>query len=247
MKKLIPFLLIGLIACGETPEAEEAIVQEPESASAQPAEDQGEQPIAVETFGRNSFKLPIDPEQCLVKWIGTSVTGNHSGNIKVKSGEIEVRDSVLVKATVVFDMSSIRPEGMGPSMRAKLIGDLKSANFFDVANHPTATFSLKTYEVLPRSDLLNMDTTIYLISPNHYVTGDMEIRGVTKSMTFPAHLFISPRGVQARGVINVDRTLWGIDYKADKTFGQEQIHPLFNIDFTFTYDALTAPEGYGEL
>jgi polyisoprenoid-binding protein YceI len=79
--------------------------------------------------------------------------------------------------------------------------DLRSATYFDVAQYPNITFKSTKIEPTGKSDFT--------------VTGDLTIKNVTKSVTFPAHVEgIIPDKVGVRvgysGKLTIDRRDWGI-------------------------------------
>jgi polyisoprenoid-binding protein YceI len=84
------------------------------------------------------------------------------GDFEKVSGKIVYDETDLTKSTadIVIDAASVN------SRVAKRDADLRSANFLDVANHPTITFKSKRVEK-------SGDGTLK-------VTGDLTIRGVTK-------------------------------------------------------------------
>ncbi len=80
--------------------------------------------------------------------------------------------------------------------------DLRSATYFDVAQYPNITFNSTKIEPNGKSDFT--------------VTGDLTIKNVTKSVTFPAHVEgIIPDKVGVRvgynGKLTIDRRDWGIN------------------------------------
>jgi polyisoprenoid-binding protein YceI len=81
----------------------------------------------------------------------------------------------------------------------KLAGHLKSADFFDVAKFPKATFSSTT--IRPGS------------APSAFnITGKLDLHGVSKPLTFPATIRLTPESVEATGEIKLNRKDFGIVY-----------------------------------
>jgi polyisoprenoid-binding protein YceI len=44
------------------------------------------------------------------------------------------------------------------------------------------------------------------------VTGNLTMRGTTKSVTFPANVMMQGDKVMAKAMFNIDRTAWGLMY-----------------------------------
>ncbi|MFT5566145.1 MAG: polyisoprenoid-binding protein YceI, partial [Glaciecola sp.] len=71
----------------------------------------------------------------------------HEGTINVKSGSVFVENGTLESGSFVVDLSTIAPTDNGYNVAEgktpeALVGHLSSADFFDVANYPTASFEI---------------------------------------------------------------------------------------------------------
>ena len=73
------------------------------------------------------------------------VAGGHKGTLAFKSGELTYKNNELTGGTFVVDMNSlaVTDEGMDAKGKEKLLGHLKSDDFFSVKKFPTATLTLK--------------------------------------------------------------------------------------------------------
>ena len=90
-------------------------------------------------------KYTVNNTESTVEWIGTKVSGYHSGTVMIKSGELTVSNGTVTSGNFVMDMPSIiatGPDKVKPEANAKLTGHLHSADFFDVNNFPEATFTI---------------------------------------------------------------------------------------------------------
>ena len=87
----------------------------------------------------------------------------------------------------------------------QLTGHLKTADFFDVAKYPKATFVSTRIE----PNTANGAT--------HTITGNFDLHGVKKSISFPATIQVSPDSVSANAEFSINRKDFGINYpgKAD--------------------------------
>jgi polyisoprenoid-binding protein YceI len=110
------------------------------------------------------------------------------------------------------------PKEVDAKSNAKLLGHLKSADFFDVQKHPEAVFELtelKPFEGAvkdtadPRQDEINE----YKVgNPTHTVSGNMTIKGITKNIAFPARITVNGDNAEAVAKFNIDRKEWNIVY-----------------------------------
>lgn len=140
-----------------------------------------------------------------IQWTGSGIGKAHTGTLQLKSGSVEVSGKNITGATFEFDMNSMAWEG-----DARLIGHLKSADFFDVQKYPTATFKATKVEALH---------PIAAGLPNYKITGDLTIRDKTDKVTFDAVLTNTNGVWTAKGDFMIpDRTKFGITYNSKKFF-----------------------------
>lgn len=155
---------------------------------------------SVKSTAVNTSKSTID-------WVGKKVLGQHNGKIKIQSGTILTKNGILAGGEFVIDMKSITNEDLtDPDYNKKLIGHLTSADFFNVEQFPTS--NVKITKVLKLTN-----------KPNTYnLTADLTIKGITKSITFPATFKAAGNGFEGNAKITVDRTLWDIKYGSSNFF-----------------------------
>jgi len=147
----------------------------------------------------------VDAAQSSVKWIGKKVTGEHSGNVTISSGSLTTASNAITAGTVDIDLSTITSTDItDPASNAKLIGHLKSADFFNVASFPKATL------VITSSKLKS--------AGNYDVTGNLTIKGITHPITFPATIQVTADKINATAAITIDRTKYDIKYRSASFF-----------------------------
>jgi len=148
----------------------------------------------------------VDVENSVIHWKGTKPTGAHLGTVKLKSGALKVENGKLQSGEFVIDMNSIVDTDIPADneYNAKLVGHLKSKDFFDVAEYPTAQFVITKVE--------EKDGKLA-------VTGNLRIKDVTKSITIPATISVVDGVVIFKSEpFKVDRADFGIKYKSKKFF-----------------------------
>lgn len=173
------------------------------------------------TASTTGISFKVDTTSSKVKWVGTKVTAYHSGSINIKSGELKVTENTLTGGEFVMDMNSILvsgPTGSNPEMNAKLNGHLKAADFFDVEKNPEAKFvvtDVKSFSGTAQdtTDPRQESISEYKVTnPTHEVSGNLTIKGITKNISFPAKITVTPSSIDAIAKFNIDRTQWNIVY-----------------------------------
>lgn len=160
-----------------------------------------------------------------IEWIGTKVTGYHTGTVPIKSGEMYVNNNEVTAGNFVMDVANMTISAVkgDTSGNAKLLGHLKSGDFFDVAKFPEAVFELtaiKPYEGGPVKDTADerqAEISEYKVTdPTHTISGNLTMKGVTKNIEFPARITVSGNTAEAVAKFNIDRKNWGIVYEGKK-------------------------------
>lgn len=208
--KSIPVLLLLASSCKDAPKADEAQTAEAK---------------AVQTEAPAATGYKADLQKSSVKWIGTKPTGRHNGNIMLKEGTVNVENNNIQSGSFVIDLNTMAAYDDDGKSNAKLQDHLKSADFFEVEKYGTATFDITSVQAgtpTDNKDLVMKDAT-------HTVTGNLKIKEIIKSISFPAKVSIADGKVVADAVFNMDRTLWGINYKSDKSLGDKMIYSDVNI------------------
>lgn len=166
-----------------------------------------------------------DLTQSTIQWTGTKPVGQHTGTFTMKSGAINVADNNVTGGKFIIDINSlviIDKDTMGTS---KLKGHLLSPDFFDAANHSEAGFEITG--VTAGTDTTNKD--LVMKDATHTITGNLTLKGTSKSISFPAKIVVTDANVTADANFNIDRTQWGLVYGNDKSLGDKFIRPEVNI------------------
>ena len=90
---------------------------------------------------KKASNLKVNTAKSELTWVGKKVTGEHTGKISLKEGTITLDGAKLTGGKFVADLTSITCTDLtDKEYNGKLIGHLKSDDFFGVEKHPTATF-----------------------------------------------------------------------------------------------------------
>lgn len=136
----------------------------------------------------------IDTSQSQLRWVGAKVTNSHEGGFHVYDGTIAVDGGEPAHVRIGIDVGTIWTDS------EKLIGHLKSPDFFDVEQYPDAVFEADSFQPIDSA------------GATHLVTGNLTMRGTTNSISFPATITVEPDRVRARANFIIDRQDWGVSY-----------------------------------
>lgn len=162
----------------------------------------------------------VDIKSSQVVWKAYKVTGSHTGNIQLKSGNLEFTNGALTGGKFEIDMNSIACTDLSGEYAGKLVGHLKSDDFFGVATYPTSKFVIT--KVVSRG------------TPGAYkIQGDLTIKGITQSIKFNADLKEDGSKTVAEAKITVDRSDYNIRYGSGSFFenlGDKTIYDDFDLE-----------------
>ncbi|MEZ4888068.1 MAG: YceI family protein [Chitinophagales bacterium] len=214
MNKFLQFfvalvLTIGMVSCQSAPDAPKADTQEAKDTT---------------TPTKAGEELMIDLEQSSVTFIGTKPTGQHTGVVKISKGSsLTINNGEITGGKFEMDLTSFKITDLEGENGEKLTNHLKSNDFFDVVNHPTATFEVTG--VKPYAGEEGNEAS----GATHMISGNLTLKGVTKNIAFPASLGVDRGMARGRANFNIDRTEWGLAYGNDKSLGDRFINPQVNI------------------
>ena len=130
-------------------------------------------------------------------WVGAKVTASHPGSFQKFSGAIGLADNDIAKSGVFV---AIETASITTGDSPKLVGHLKSPDFFDVEKFPFATFTSTAIKAGGEG------------GASHTVTGTLDLHGVQKSVTFPATITASAEAVTVKAEFSINRKDFNIVY-----------------------------------
>jgi polyisoprenoid-binding protein YceI len=149
----------------------------------------------VSTAPAAAQKYVITPENSKIEFVGSKVTGSHNGSFEKFSGTIDyLGQPEKSRVNISIDSASLTADD------PKLTEHLKTADFFDVAKYPQATFV--STDIKPGGEN----------GASHTITGNLNLHGVTKSVTFPATITVSPDAITVNSSFSINRKDFGINF-----------------------------------
>lgn len=160
-------------------------------------------------------------DKTTVKWKGSKVvSGSHEGTLNLKSGKLVMENGILTGGMIVMDMGSITNSDLDEKGQARLVGHLRSDDFFSVEKFPEASFKLSKSEMTD-------DNTLKVI-------GDLTIKGHTKAISFLSNVEKGEKSLIFMGTMEVDRSLFDVRFGSGKFFdnlGDKAINDIFTLEF----------------
>lgn len=188
MKKFIrPIFALSvvatIVACGAAPEPKDEAKKE----------ETKEEPKVMEAK-TVAVKLP----ESSIMWSGSVIGGySHEGTLALTEGSIEMKGNDITGGSFTVDMKTMTPtdENYSEDHSAEmLVGHLSTGDFFLVDSFPTASFVIKAADMT-----------------NKTITGDLTIKGITKSVTVE-EVAVNAEAGEATGNLTFNRQDFGVTY-----------------------------------
>jgi len=156
---------------------------------------------APENGRQGGEKLTITTENSKVEFVASKVTRSHNGSFRQFSGTIDLMNSDPLQSVVSISIDA----GSVTTDEPDLTKHLQTPDFFDVAKFPKATFVSTKIEPSTAN------------GATHSVTGNFDLHGIKKSISFPATIQVGPGSVSVNADFAINRKDFALNYpgKAD--------------------------------
>ena len=136
------------------------------------------------------------------EWLGGA---RHDGSVQLVSGSIDISSSSDVNGKFIVDLNSMKCFDLkNEGTNKKLIGHLKSDDFFDVTNYPNAVLELVSGKN---------------ISGNEFkFNGNLTIKGRTHAITFKGTVIENNLSYDADLKLIFDRSKYDVRYRSASLF-----------------------------
>ena len=157
----------------------------------------------------NMSNYTVDVNESFLVWRGKSLTDEHVGGIKIKSGHInfEIEGQRQSQALIVVDMNSITCTDIeDKDDNEKLVDHLKNEDFFEVSEYPEAKIQFSEM----------------MVDPNGIVnaTGFLTVKGITRDVNVNLDWVKNQEEgkLYIAGYFMFDRAQFDIRYKSTSFF-----------------------------
>lgn len=149
----------------------------------------------VPASSQSGQRYAINQNNSKIEFVGSQVTASHNGSFEKFQGQIDFNGKPETsRVSIDIEMTSVNTD------TPELTTHLKTADFFDVGKFPQATFvstEIKTGGAQ---------------GSTHTITGNLQLHGVTKSISFPANIAIGADDVSVDSTFAINRRDFGINY-----------------------------------
>lgn len=166
-------------------------------------------------------KKEVNAEKSTVTWKAYKVTGSHTGTVALQQGSLIFDNGQLSGGEFTVDMTTLTATDLEGEWKDKLVGHLKSDDFFSVEKHQLSTLVF---------------TQVKATGKNSYeITADLTIKGITHPVTFDLSVY----GSKANATLKVDRAQYDIRFGSGSFFdnlGDKTIYDEFDMVVDLEWD-----------
>lgn len=166
-------------------------------------------------------KKEVNAEKSTVTWKAYKVTGSHTGTVALQQGALIFDNGQLSGGEFTVDMTTLTATDLEGEWKDKLVGHLKSDDFFSVEKHQLSTLVF---------------TQVKATGKNSYeITADLTIKGITHPVTFDLSVY----GSKANATLKVDRAQYDIRFGSGSFFdnlGDKTIYDEFDMVVDLEWD-----------
>ena len=185
--------------------------------------------MILATVGLTAQDMKVDTQKSNLKWHGEKVTGEHWGNIDLKEGWLSWDNNKLTDGEFVIDMASITNTDIeDEGYIAKLVGHLKSDDFFGVNKYPTAKLEIKGSEKFQNNK------------------AKVKAHLTIKETTLPIEFEAQKEGNWFMAEIVIDRSKYDVRYGSGSFFDNLGDKTIYD-DFTLTVKIATMDKNTADL
>jgi|TARA_X000000368_G_scaffold257522_1_gene203499 polyisoprenoid-binding protein YceI len=199
MKRILIFILISNFAFGQLldrSEKELIPTKRFDNVAKRQIDENLISPIIILDAGKSKFV-----------WSGGLKFGpkTHNGKLRLLNGNINL-DNQNISGEVLINMLSLTNSELVGSSSERLVGHLRSADFFDVEKYPTAKLSIKNSKVIQKLD----DGRYKML-----IDGEMTVKSKTNLISFEAIIDLDSEIKTAEGVLVFNRNDFGVQYRSE--------------------------------
>jgi polyisoprenoid-binding protein YceI len=158
----------------------------------------------------------VNGEKSTVKWVGKKIGKQHNGTVGLKEGSFKIEDNRFVSGTFIIDLNVMTDESSSDPLKpSRLVGHLKSDDFFNVEKYPEAKLEIIGSEPFEKGE--------------SKVKGNLTIRGITHPLEFK----VLQKGAIFSSSLVFDRSIYDVKYGSGKIFqdlGDKAIQDEIAID-----------------
>ncbi len=166
----------------------------------------------------------LKPEHAEINWVGMKLTGQHEGEIKLKSGQVSIENEDQLSGKLDLNMQSIRIIDIpNPKSNKKLMDVFNSESFFNPSNYPTATIKITETKSIQEDSLI--------------VKALLKIKSIEREIQFKTAYRKTNEGFSTSGTIKINRQDFDIRYGSGflDRLGDAAIKDIFLIHYQLNY------------
>lgn len=214
---LLIFVAVSIFSCDKPPTGDRAIITDE---------------VLVEQGVGDAFE--VDTVNSWVRFTGHGMGKDQLGTINVVYGSVMADGDKVTGGTFLMDFASLaikrRPEQEGETDDAGPVPRLLTGDIFEPETFGTSEFVITKIE--PYKPKEGEESLVK--GANFSVSGNLQVKNVTKNITFPARIDLDGDRLEGEADFDIDRRQWALEYgdglTLDDNFFSEKVNIELHIE-----------------
>ncbi len=191
-------IFILFYSCAESPKNEDSRINES---------------LVISKSNEADRNYIIDSARSFISWTGSNSLISHYGIFHIDHGFLSMKDSAVAGGEIYISLKNIKILDLrdNPDESNRLSAFMASKSFFDVQKFPIAKFEIDSLKPINISVEERVKSTKNISDyPTDSVYGKLTIKGITKTIKFPAKIDLRYFSIQSSATFNINRHLWNL-------------------------------------
>lgn len=164
-------------------------------------------------------------------WIRLSWTGvgkNHPATFQMRFGKVMANRNEVTSGNFIIDITSMQMADGGEISDERSSPHLVAGGALDPTAFGTTKFEITNIEAYKQKD----EDKSLVKGANFMVSGNLQVRTVTKNITFPARVDLDGNTLKANADFDIDRRQWKLNYGEDKTLDEKSASETMKVELS---------------
>ncbi len=170
----------------------------------------------------------VDTANSWVRYSGSGVGKNHPATFQLRYGEVTANKDQVTGGKFILDITSLQAGREGAILDEKSKPHLVTGDTLDPISFGTSQFEITGIEPYKAKD----NDKPLVKGANFMVSGNLQIRNVTKNIAFPARVDLDGNTLKAKANFDIDRRQWEVNYGKDKTLDDKSVSETMRVEFS---------------
>ncbi|HEX8038946.1 MAG TPA: YceI family protein [Chryseosolibacter sp.] len=170
----------------------------------------------------------VDTANSWIRFSGAGIGKAGPGTLPLRYGKVTASKDEVSGGKFILDITSLESRWQGAIRDEKSQPHLATGDRLDPVAFGTSQFEITGVEPYKAKD----ENKSLVKGENFMISGNLQIRNVTKNVTFPARVDLDGNTLKAKANFDIDRRQWELNYGKDKTLDEKSAPETLRIELS---------------